>query len=207
MLRRNDVHVNHKQVHRIMQLNNWLLPFHKRYRVRIGKTLPLPSGSNQYWQADFIQLHCGVDGKAYLFNILDCFDRCWVGYNLSQTCMTSDNEPSQSAWRWKKERQPPCAYRGLFFSRTMEASTFPTGLKHSSNSLVLFMKRFAKACPKIMHSSSHSIPRSVLTMHYASSSPSNRPNKQSTTHTQITTANASTPAWGAKPQASTTRRH
>ncbi|MBI2598240.1 MAG: transposase [Candidatus Diapherotrites archaeon] len=48
MLHRNNVRVNHKQVHRIMQLNNWLLLFHKRYRQRTGKTLPLPSGSDQY---------------------------------------------------------------------------------------------------------------------------------------------------------------
>jgi len=97
MIRRQGLKVNHKRVHRIMRLNGWLKPFHKRYRKRTGKTLPQPIGSNEFWQADMTKIWCGVDGWCYLFNILDCFDRSWVGYNFATTCATADNEPSVTA--------------------------------------------------------------------------------------------------------------
>lgn len=133
MIRRSNVRINRKQVHRIMELNNWLLPFHKRYRQRTGKTLPSPTGPDQHWQADFIQLHCGVDEKAYLFNVLDCFDRCWVGYNLSQTCMTSDNEPAVSM---ALEKRAPTTMRipGLVFQSD-------NGSQYISNRFEAFLKQ------------------------------------------------------------------
>jgi len=94
MIRRQHVRVNRKAVHRIMRLNGWLKPFHKKYRQRTGNTLSKPSAPNEYWQADFVKVWCGRDGWAYLFNVLDCYDREWIGYNFSLTCSTADSEPA-----------------------------------------------------------------------------------------------------------------
>lgn len=94
MLHRKGLCINKKAVQRIMHLNGWLKPFHKRYRTRTGYTLPHPTHSEEYWQADMTKIWCGKDGWAYLFNVLDCCTREWLGYNFTQTCSTSDNEPS-----------------------------------------------------------------------------------------------------------------
>ncbi|MDO8617593.1 MAG: IS3 family transposase [Candidatus Uhrbacteria bacterium] len=94
MLRRKGMRVNKKAVQRVMRLNGWLKPFHKRYRTRTGQTLPRPTHPDEYWQADMTKIWCGKDGWAYLFNVLDCCTREWLGYNFTQTCATSDNEPS-----------------------------------------------------------------------------------------------------------------
>lgn len=94
MLRRKGLCINKKAVQRIMRLNGWLKPFHQRYRTRTGQTLPHPTRPDEYWQADMTKVYCGRDGWAYLFNVLDCCTREWLGYNFTTTCATSDNEPS-----------------------------------------------------------------------------------------------------------------
>ena len=41
---------------------------------------PKPTKPNELWEADLTYIHCGVDGWAYLFNVVDVFSREWVSY-------------------------------------------------------------------------------------------------------------------------------
>jgi len=41
---------------------------------------PSPICPNELWEADLTYIHCGVDGRAYLFNVVDVFSREWVSY-------------------------------------------------------------------------------------------------------------------------------
>jgi putative transposase len=41
---------------------------------------PKPTRPDELWEADLTYIHCGVDGWAYLFNVMDVFSREWVSY-------------------------------------------------------------------------------------------------------------------------------
>lgn len=76
--------VNRKAVHRIMKINGWQVckkssGFKKRARQMKSQT---PS-SNIRWAIDATSIFCGEDGWCPLTAIIDCCDRCIVGWRLS----------------------------------------------------------------------------------------------------------------------------
>ena len=46
----------------------------------VSDKIPRPTSINELWQTDLTYILCGVDGWAYLFNVLDAYSREWVSY-------------------------------------------------------------------------------------------------------------------------------
>jgi len=85
--------LNRKKAYRILKSLNLTLAPPKRYEHaptgrRLDQTAPLP---NQKWQADMTKFRCGIDGWGYLFNIIDCCTREWIGYSFSVRCSTDES--------------------------------------------------------------------------------------------------------------------
>lgn len=73
--------VNRKQVQRIFRILGWIEPSMKKQDVIRALANPiLPTRPFELWEGDMTFIWCGVDNWCYLFNVLDIFDRIWVGY-------------------------------------------------------------------------------------------------------------------------------
>lgn len=139
MLKRNGHLVNKKKVHRIMKELGFLhkKPVHRPH-WQINKGGQIASLPDIYWQADMTKIWCGYDGWGYLFNVIDCCYRGWLGYHFSPLCST--NESLKSIQEALKNRAPQTmAIAGLrlgtdagsqFTSRKFEKSTGVLGMIH-----------------------------------------------------------------------------
>lgn len=56
---------------------NWAGPNPNRGRSSSSET---QLTVEELWEADLTYIHCGADGWAYLFNVVDVFSREWVSY-------------------------------------------------------------------------------------------------------------------------------
>lgn len=76
------VPVNRKRIQRIYRQLGWTQPaMRKKDLLRAAvNSRPRPTRPDELWEADLTYIHCGVDGWAYLFNVVDVFSREWVGY-------------------------------------------------------------------------------------------------------------------------------
>lgn len=91
MLRRNGTIVSRKRVYRLMKLTNLVKRRSVRKHQVKRRELVVPKGPNELWEQDITYIWCGRDGWCYLFNILDCFTREWVGYVFSKLCGTAES--------------------------------------------------------------------------------------------------------------------
>ena len=91
MLRRSGIIVSRKRVYRLMKLTNLVKKRRVRKHFVKRREFVVPKGPNELWEEDITYVWCGVDGWSYLFNILDCFTREWVGYVFSKLCGTSES--------------------------------------------------------------------------------------------------------------------
>ena len=74
--------VNRKRIQRIYRQLGWIQP-QKTKRQLLGAAYdrrPKPARPNELWEADLTHIHCGADGWAYLFNVIDVVSREWVSY-------------------------------------------------------------------------------------------------------------------------------
>ena len=76
------VRINRKRVQRLYRQLGWTQPsMRKKELLRNAVShRPNPSKPDELWEADLTYIHCGVDGWAYLFNVVDVFSREWVSY-------------------------------------------------------------------------------------------------------------------------------
>ncbi len=74
--------INRKRIQRIYRQLGWTPPQKRKNELLRGavNSRPKPTRPNELWEADLTYIHCGVDGWAYLFNIVDVFSREWVSY-------------------------------------------------------------------------------------------------------------------------------
>lgn len=73
--------VNRKQVQRIFRFLGWIEPSMKKSEIIRALANPiLPTRPYELFEGDMTYIWCGVDHWCYLFNVLDVFDRIWVGY-------------------------------------------------------------------------------------------------------------------------------
>jgi len=76
------VRINRKRIQRLYRQLGWTQPQKRKndlLRAAVNSR-PKPSRPNELWEADLTYIHCGVDGWAYLFNVMDVFSREWVSY-------------------------------------------------------------------------------------------------------------------------------
>lgn len=87
MIRRNlNRAVNKKAVHRIMKANGWQVRKKSRgFKKRAPEMSSKAERSNQRWAIDNCSIFCGIDGWCPLTAIIDCHDRCIVGWRLSKS--------------------------------------------------------------------------------------------------------------------------
>jgi putative transposase len=74
--------INRKRVQRIYRQLGWIQPRKTKQqllRATYDKR-PKPTRPNELWETDLTYIHCGVDGWAYLFNVMDVVSREWVSY-------------------------------------------------------------------------------------------------------------------------------
>ena len=76
------VRVNRKRIQRLYRQLGWTKPsMRKKQLLRAAvNSRPNPTCPNELWEADLTYIHCGLDGWAYLFNVIDVFSREWVSY-------------------------------------------------------------------------------------------------------------------------------
>jgi putative transposase len=76
-----DAPVNRKRVGRVFRVLNWTLPRRKKSEIiRSSAKLVRATRPYELWETDITFVWCGVDGWCYLFNVLDVFQREWLGY-------------------------------------------------------------------------------------------------------------------------------
>ena len=82
MQRELDVPVTRKRVGRVFRMLKWTLPARKKSDIirSSAKLLVVATRPYELWETDITYVWCGVDGWCYLFNILDVFQREWLGY-------------------------------------------------------------------------------------------------------------------------------
>jgi len=76
------VRVNRKRIQRLYRQLGWTQPQKRKkdlLRTAVNSR-PRPTKPNELWEADLTYIHCGIDGWAYLFNVVDVFSREWVSY-------------------------------------------------------------------------------------------------------------------------------
>lgn len=84
--------VNRKRIQRIYRHLGWIQPQKtKKQLLRAAyDRRPKPSRPNELWETDLTYVFCGVDGWAYLFNVLDVVSREWIAY-VFDTSATKEN--------------------------------------------------------------------------------------------------------------------
>jgi transposase InsO family protein len=76
------IRVNRKRIQRIYRQLGWTQPsMRKKELLRAAvNSRPRPTRPDELWEADLTYIHCGIDGWAYLFNVMDVVSREWVSY-------------------------------------------------------------------------------------------------------------------------------
>ena len=78
--------VNHKKIHRIVQLNNWQVRQRPQgHRPRVQGWASRATRPDERWAIDTTHLFCGRDGWCHLTAIIDCYDRTIVGWRLARS--------------------------------------------------------------------------------------------------------------------------
>lgn len=78
--------VNHKKIHRIVQLNNWQIRQRPQgHRPRVQGWASRATRPDERWAIDTTHLFCGHDGWCHLTAIIDCYDRTIVGWRLARS--------------------------------------------------------------------------------------------------------------------------
>ncbi len=73
--------VNRKRVQRMFRILGWIEPSMKKSEIIRALANPvLPTRPCELWEGDMTYIWCDIDHWCYLFNVLDVFDRVWVGY-------------------------------------------------------------------------------------------------------------------------------
>jgi len=84
--------INRKRIQRIYRILGWIEPQKsKKQLLRAAyDRRPKPTKPNELWETDLTYVFCGVDGWAYLFNVLDVVSREWLSY-VFDTSATKEN--------------------------------------------------------------------------------------------------------------------
>ena len=84
--------INRKRIQRIYRHLGWIQPQKtKKQLLRAAyDRRPKPTRPNELWETDLTYIHCGIDGWAYLFNVLDVVSREWLSYAFD-TSSTKEN--------------------------------------------------------------------------------------------------------------------
>jgi len=74
--------INRKRIQRIYRILGWIQPQKtKKQFIRIAyDKRPKPTRPNELWETDLTYIHCGIDGWAFLFNVIDVASREWLSY-------------------------------------------------------------------------------------------------------------------------------
>jgi len=74
--------INRKRIQRIYRHIGWIQPQKtKKQLLRAAyDKRPKPTRPNELWETDLTYIHCGIDGWAYLFNVIDVVSREWLSY-------------------------------------------------------------------------------------------------------------------------------
>ena len=74
--------INRKRIQRIYRQLGWIEPQKtKKQLLRAAyDRRPKPARPNELWETDLTYIHCGIDGWAFLFNVIDVVSREWLSY-------------------------------------------------------------------------------------------------------------------------------
>lgn len=74
--------INRKRIQRIYRHIGWIQPQKtKKQLLRAAyDKRPKPTRPNELWETDLTYIHCGIDGWAFLFNVIDVVSREWLSY-------------------------------------------------------------------------------------------------------------------------------
>ena len=125
--------VNLKKVHRIVQLRGWqvkerLVAPRPRVQQKVSRT----ERSDERWAMDVTHVYCGKDGWGHLAAVIDCHDREVVGFELALRGRAKEAE---------RALEEACLSR---FGTLRPAGPTPT--LRSDNGLIFTSKRFRAAC-------------------------------------------------------------
>jgi len=84
--------INRKRIQRIYRQLGWIEPQKtKKQLLRAAyDRRPKPTRPNELWETDLTYIHCGIDGWAFLFNVIDIVSREWLSY-VFDTSATKEN--------------------------------------------------------------------------------------------------------------------
>jgi len=84
--------INRKRIQRIYRYLSWIQPQKtKKQLLRAAyDRRPKPTRPNELWETDLTYIHCGIDGWAYLFNVIDVVSREWISH-VFDTSATKEN--------------------------------------------------------------------------------------------------------------------
>jgi len=84
--------VNRKRIQRIYRYLGWIEPQKtKKQLLRASyDKRPKPTKPNELWETDLTYIFCGIDGWAFLFNVIDIVSREWLSY-IFDTSATKEN--------------------------------------------------------------------------------------------------------------------
>ena len=84
--------INRKRIQRIYRILGWIEPQKSKKQLlrEAYDKRPRPTKPNELWETDLTYVFCGVDGWAFLFNVLDVVSREWLSY-VFDTIATKEN--------------------------------------------------------------------------------------------------------------------
>jgi putative transposase len=128
-----NVMVNLKKVHRIVQLRRWQVKERLAApRPRVQQKVSRAERSNERWAMDVTHIYCGRDGWGHLAAVVDCHDRQVVGFEFALRGRAKEAE---------RALEEACLAR---FGTLRPAGATPT--LRSDNGLIFTSKRFREAC-------------------------------------------------------------
>jgi putative transposase len=128
-----NVTVNLKKVHRIVQLQRWQVKERRvSHRPRVQQKISRAERSDERWAMDVTHIYCGKDGWGHLAAIVDCHDRQVIGFEFALRGRAKEVERALEA---------ACLSR---FGTLRPVGDTPT--LRSDNGLVFTSKRFREAC-------------------------------------------------------------
>ena len=128
-----NVRVNLKKVHRIVQLRRWQVK--ERLvapRPRVQQKVSRAERSNERWAMDVTHVYCGKDGWGHLAAVIDCHDREVVGFEFALRGRAKEAE---------RALEEACLSRFGTLRPTGD-----TPMLRSGNGLIFTSKRFREAC-------------------------------------------------------------